>query len=446
MKSERVITVAPKESNAKKHHQRLATHFKVSQAMSEAVQQVSVSAHDPKRPRRTARWIAGIVVLVLLATTIPLGISRYNIWRAKRSKDLAQRCLALRQSKDWKQLALVSDEWRSWEASSPKAILFRAEAAQAVGEYQLAADLLYAVPIKSPERLAALTERTTLLFGPLNQPLEAERACHEVLKLEPRVFAIHQRLIYYYGITLQQEELLRQIYRSIELGCEPVEAYVYLMLADSLTFQNGFEVTNRWLSGDITQEKFLVARTIHLWKNLSMASSPDDETKEKLALAEKILAEYLEKYPENLAVLTFFANLALNQGNVERVETLLSRFPPGGTKDCRFWRIKGWLHAANDEHQLAEDAYRESLRLYPFSWSVRHELADILRRKRDFAQVAIMQELSLTGKQLRQELMEIPNARSAPKNLLIKIRDYASQCGDDFLADALSRRLRQVKH
>lgn len=413
--------------------------------MSEVVQNVAEVAQGIRPPRRTGRWIAVGIALVALAVGIPLGLSRYDSWHEQRSKDFTRRCRALRQAKDWKTLAVVSDQWRSWDTTNVAAILFRAEAAQGVDEFQMAADLLHAVPAKSPKRLAALIERTTLLFGPLNQPLEGVRACHEVLELEPRAFTIHQRLIYYYAITLQQEELLRQIYRSIELGCEPIEAYVYLMLADVLTFQNGFDVTNRWLAADVSQETFLVARTIHLWKNLSLEASPSDDTKEKLRLAETLLRDYLEQYPQNLAVLTFFANLALNNGEADQVESLLLRFPPTGMKDSRYWRFNGWLHAANDEPGKAEAAYRESLRVYPFSWSVRHELADILRRRRDFSQVAQMQELALVGKQLRQELMELPEARSVSKSLLTKIRDYASQCGDDFVADSLTQRLLHLR-
>lgn len=413
--------------------------------MSEAVQNVAEAAQGRGPPNRTGRWIAVGVALLMLGAGIPFGLARYDSWHEQRSKDFARRCRKHREAKDWETLAVVSDQWKSWDRTNATAILFRAEAAQGIGEFQLAADLLNAVPAKSPKRVAALIERTTLLFGPLNQPLEGVRACHQVLELEPRAFAVHQRLIYYYAITLQQEELLRQIYRSIELGCEPVESYVYLMLADVLTFQNGFDVTNRWLAADISQETFLVARTIHLWKNMSLESSPSDETKEKLKLAESLLRDYLEKYPQNLAVLTFFANLALNNGEADQVESLLQRFPPAGTKDGRYWRFKGWLHAANDNPDEAESAYRESLRLYPFSWSVRHELADILRRKRDFSQVAQTQELALRGKQLRQELMALPDARSVSKSLLTKIRDYASQCGDDFVSDSLTRRLLLLK-
>lgn len=408
--------------------------------MPESEPTATETGHESQRPRRIA-WIISAGLLVTLPAAFYFGRSRYDSWHAQRSKDLAVQCLQLRRAKDWNQLATVAQKWRTWDQHSVTAILFRAEAAQELGELQTAADLLYAVPPDSSKRLPALVERTALLFGPLNQPLEGVRSCREILEIEPRAFPIHQRLIYYYAMTLQQEELLRQIYRSIELGSEPVEAYVYLMLADVLTFQNGFEVTNRWLSADVTQETFLVARTIHMWKGLSLEAAPSEETKESKRLAEELLRKYLDDYPQNLAVLSFFANLALNNGEVDKLDVLLKRFPPTAQNDSRYWRFKGWLLVARDEHAEAESAYRESLRIYPFSWPVHHELADILRRKQEFSQVAAMQELALSGKELRRELMEIPDARSATKRLLVKIRDYVNRCGDDFVGEALSRRI-----
>lgn len=413
--------------------------------MSEAVHGVMESSQKSTVSRWPKHWIAAAFLLLTVVVGIVVGRPLYHSWSTQRSKDFARQCRKLRQAKDWEKLARISDQWKRWDKWNSDAILFRAEAAQAVGDLELTADLLNSIPAGNPKRLAALIERTSLLFGPLNNPLEGVLTCQQVLELEPRAFAIHQRLIDFYAFTLRQEELLRQIYRSIELGCEPVEAYVYLMLADVLTFQNGFELTNRWLAADISEETFLVARTIHLWKNLSMEASPSEETKEKLKLAEKLLREYLEKYPSNLAVLTFFANLALNAGDTEQVRVLLERFPESRANDSRYWRFKGWLHAANDEHQEAESAYLESLRLYPFSWPVRHELADTFRRNRDFARVAQTQELALFGKQLRQELMEIPDARAVSKGLLAKIRNYAAECGDDFVSDAITRRLANLR-
>ena len=395
-------------------------------------------------PRRYGRWVAFVIALVTLLVAIPFGVRQYGSWHEQRSKDFARRGRAIRQSMDWESLASVSDQWRNWDKTSAEAILFRAEAAQGLDDFRLAADLLHEIPAKHSKRLGALIERSSLLFGPANKPLDGVQACHEILEVEPRAFAAHQRLIFFYALTLQQEELLRQIYKAIELGCEPIDAYVYLALADVLTFHNGFEVTNRWLADDVSQELFLVSRTIHAWKSLSLIQPLDAESKAKMELAEKLLREYLDRFRTNTSLLTFFLNLAVTNGDAEQVEQLLTRFPATATTDSQYWRFKGWLHAARDENSEAEIAYKESLSIYPLSWTVRHELADVLRRQKNYQQVSQMQELALLGKDLRRELLEMPDARSVSKALLTKIRDYAQRCGDDFVAGALSRRIRTL--
>lgn len=412
--------------------------------MTDALANTAGDAQFQNPPRRKRFWISCVVGILILLAAVPIGLRQYGSWRERRSKDFARHCRSSRQSMDWDKLASVSDQWRAWDKSSAEAILFRAEAAQGLRDFRLAADLLNEIPGKHPKRLGALIERSTLLFGPANRPLEGIRTCQQVLELEPRAFSAHQRLIFFYALTFQQDELLRHIYKAIELGCEPVDAYVYLALADVLSFQNGFEVTNRWLADDVTQETFLVSRTIHAWKSLSLVQPPDPETKEKMELSEKLLREYLDRFRSNTSLLTFFLNQAVINGEIAEAERLLSRFPDSATTDSRYWRFKGWLHAAKDEVNEAENAYQESLNIYPLSWTVRHELADILRRQKNFQQVAEMQELALLGKDLRRELLEMPDARSVSKATLAKIRDYSRRCGDDFVADALTRRLQTL--
>ncbi len=409
--------------------------------MTDALTNTTSDVQRQNLPRYRRFWIVCVVGFLILLAMIPIGLQQYGNWRAQRSKDFARSCRANRQSMDWEKLASISDQWRAWDKKSAEAILFRAEAAQGLRDFRLAADILNEVPHKHPKRLGALIERSSLLFGPANRPLEGVKTCQQVLEIEPRAFAAHQRLIFFYALTLQQDELLRQIYKAIELGSEPIDAYVYLVLADVLSFQNGFEVTNRWLADDISQEMFLVSRTIHAWKDLSLVQPTDQETKEKMELAEKLLREYLDRFRTNVSLLAFFLNLAVTNGEVAEAERLLSYFPDNATADSRYWRFKGWIHAAKDEVDEAEAAYKESLNVYPLSWTVRHELADVLRRQKNFQQVSKMQELALLGKDLRRELLEMPDARSVTKATLTRIRDYSQLCGDDFVAGALTRRL-----
>ena len=390
------------------------------------------------------RLTLGGVLLVMALGLILVGRSQYRNWNDRQGKELARRCRALREQLNWATLADVSRQWERLEPSNANPILFQAEAAQGQSDFLRAADLLSRVPEKNAKRIPAQIERTALLFGPVNRPLEAVAACHEILAQEPRSFTPRQRLIYFYAMTLQRSEMLREIRQSLDYHSEPLEAYVYLMLADELTFQDGFEVNNRWLNGNPNQEPFLVARTIHLWKNLSQELSKTSDTKERLKLAQQLLTEYLDRYPHNLSVLTFFCELALVEGNTEWMAELLARASPD-CEDSRYWRFRGWLHAAKEEYSEAEQAYRKSLRLFPLSWISQHEFADILRRQRAFAEVQTFQNRSLVGKALRQELLQIPNARVVSNELLGKILAYARDSGDQQVAESLQQRLSNLQ-
>jgi len=55
-----------------------------------------------------------------------------------------------------------------------------------------------------------------------------------------------------------------------------------------------------------------------------------------------------------------------------------------------------------------------------------------------------MQQLALLGKDLRRELLELPDAKSVTKSILTKIRDYSKLSGDDFVAGALTRRIQTL--
>lgn len=385
-------------------------------------------------------WASGGAILLVAVSFILVGQSKSRNWRERQVREFSRRCRALRVQQDWIALADLSKQWERLEPSNATPILFQAEAAQAQSDFLGTADLLARIPEKNAKRIPAQIERTALLFGPVNRPLEAVAACHGILAQEPRSFAPRQRLIYFYALTLQRAEMLREIEESLEYHSEPLEAYVYLLLADDLTFQDGFDVNNRWLIGNPDQETFLVARTIHMWKNLSQELSKTNDTKERLNLALQLLTEYLDRYPRNLSVLTFFCDLALLDGDTNRMAELLARVSPD-CNDSRFWRFRGWLLAAKDDYPQAALAYRKSLQLFPLSWITQHELADVLRRQRAFTEVQTFQSRSLLGKALRQELLQISNARVVSNELLARILTYARDSGAQRVAETLQHRL-----
>ena len=414
--------------------------------MTEAHAEIVADGHGPPTRRKARRWILAVTAMALIIGAILAGRFGYRKWSARRTQDFAKQCRALQRDMDWTGLASVAQQWAQWDTTNADAVLFQAEAAQSAGDLQTAADLLGQVPARSSKHLPALIERTTLLFGPLAKPLEGVSVCEQILEIEPRAYLVHQRLIFFYALSLQREKMLRQIALAMELGCDSPDAYVYLMLADHLTFQNGFELNNRWLQSDVNQEIFLVARTVHRWKILAQSQSSTSDSQKQMALAEQLLSEYLERFPANTTVLEFFLERAIATGDVSRVEALLSRFPAAdSTGDSRYWRGRGWWHAARDEVDQAVEAYRKSLRCYPFGWGTRHELADVLRRRQEFQEVAQQQALALQGKALRQKLQELPDARSASPAVLQAIYEYVKQCGDDRTTTALAKRLQQFR-
>lgn len=396
------------------------------------------------RPRK-GRWLLrSVLCLIVAAAAIVGGQYGYRKWHDRQTKALTKQCRQLREKGDWEQLADVSQKWNKWDTQNADAILFRAEAAQGQDDLATAADLLAQLPDNSPKRIPALMARTSLLLGPLNRPMEGIETCKLALEINPRVYLAHQRLIFFYAITLQNERLLAQIRQSLELECEPVDAYSYLIMADDITLTNGFEVNNNWLKGDINQEEFLVARTIHKWNQLRIEPFPNDETVEKIKLAEKLLADYRQRFPKNAAAIVFHIDKSMVSGDLDEIESLLSVYP--SHKDSRYWRYLGWWLAACDRIDESEAAYRESLKHFPLSWTSRHELADVLRRKQKFQEVVGLEKLVVLGKDLREKIMKLPDVQKISPEILREFRDYADQCGDQLTATSLSRRLRRMSN
>ena len=70
--------------------------------------------------------------------------------------------------------------------------------------------------------------------------------------------------------------MIRQIRTAIEIGNEPRESYIYLFIADSLSFSNGIELNEKWLSGDPDSELYQVGEAIFTSETLDASISMDD--------------------------------------------------------------------------------------------------------------------------------------------------------------------------
>ncbi len=141
----------------------------------------------------------------------------------------------------------------------------------------------------------------------------------------------------------------------------------------------------------------------------------DESGRRKIALHEKVLTEYLGRFPRNLELLSYFLKQGLPQRKRWSVRSnCWHRRPPKPSSDNRFWRFKGWVHAAQRQYPLAEAAYRHALQLNPYDWHSQHELADVMRKLKKHAQVEVLQAQALEGKELRKAIMQLPNVQDIP--------------------------------
>ncbi len=383
--------------------------------------------------RRT--WVGMTVLLLLAGAAWP----SYRWWSDYRTQAFKTDCQAAADSKDWERLEELTTRWLAWDGTNGFAWLFLAEAAQQQEDFERTAECLARLSDNDPKCVPALLARVELLFGKLNRPLDAASTCERILKINPRIATPHQRLIFFYSMTLERRKLVQQIRQSIELRREPPEAYVYVFLANVLKFSNGLSVTDRWLKQYPNHEPFLVAKAYY-----TGATGPSKnifEPNEGFAGDSSLMDEYLKRFPKNLEVVAFHLERSIIAGDTDRVAELLADLPAGADQDSRFWRSSGWFHAARNELAEAEAAFRQALRVNAYDWRSRHELADVLRRLGKLDEVETTVRLASKGKKFERELLELPKASEVSGELLGRLGEYAEECGDHQVADGIRERL-----
>ncbi|MEO1999077.1 MAG: hypothetical protein ABGZ17_27845, partial [Planctomycetaceae bacterium] len=327
--------------------------------------------------------MAALVLVVLVAA----GWWGHDQWVVRTTASYGQQCRALRNEKQWNALAQLGQEWSEWDPQSADAWLFQAEAAQETNALETAVRFLAKVPSGHAKAIPALILKTNIEFEDLNKPLNAVDTCQQLIRIKPNLPFANQRLIFFYALTSQRQKLIDQITAAIRLGCEPREAYAYLMISDALTFSNGFEVNSAWRQSSPEAEVFIVGRAVQMAQYIQALPNVDTSIYGTAETRNRLMRDYLEQYPHNPALLRYFLHRAVGQGDVRQVGQLLSQVLDEQSEDSIFWRYRGWYHNAHDELDQAEDAYRRSNALYPLDWQTKHELAAVLRRKKQLSEV-----------------------------------------------------------
>ena len=386
---------------------------------------------------RLALVIGVLLVVVAAWVCLQPGATRY-----------AELCRRAVEGRQWRELASQSQSWSEAEPANAQAWLYRAEAAQHQQDFAAVSRFLANVPPESEFGIRAWETRIELQFGPLNQPLAAVESCQRLLKSDPNSKVAHQRLIYFFAMTLQRRKLIEQVREAVARRCEPREAYTYLFFADSLRLSNAGSQNALWVESDPGSELFAVAQAIAIGEALEGQTPRDDpevlaKIRESIERRDRTFQELLQKYPHNLELLAFFLRQAVEQGDANRVADLLAEAPAEAEFDNRLWRYRGWLLQHHDHLMEAEAAYQQALKLHPLDWGTRHLLAGLMRRKGELAEAGRLERLVMLANPLRVQLQKQETVRWIPTQILKDLADYAAGCQDQLIAESLHAQMQR---
>lgn len=384
------------------------------------------------------RWIvAGVVIAVL-------GIAAVPAWRHtadRRAKQLLAECEDAQAASDWKALQQHSADWLWWQPENGQAIVYRALAAEQLGDARAASDFLNSLPDDSEFAIAGLSSRVDILLSRLNEVSEAEATCRRMLKINPATGRAQQRLIYIYSLTQRVSDLRTQAFDAIRNGCEPPETYPYLFISEALDFENGLNTTTRWLLGEPDNEDVLVAQAIYAHRSRKR----DDQARMLIRRSDGRTTQFekaCEDFPSNLALLAHRIQFHIENAEWEPAGALLSSAPSEALEDGRFWRFKAQIHENQGELNEAKTAVEKALELNPLSWRTRMLYSAVLRQTSDLEEVKAQSELALKGKELERELLALDDARGWVQSPLAhRMVLHGEACGDKFIAEALASRL-----
>ncbi|MGB4709881.1 MAG: tetratricopeptide repeat protein [Fuerstiella sp.] len=400
---------------------------------------LNVSIPDNKHPgakRRARLIVAGIALL--------LGVSLACHWvtRTKTDEQYRIECKTLSDTSQWNKLEQLAREWTGVSAMPDEAYLYLAEAQFESGQTQQALETLVLVPAKSPRSFAALITACNLQFGELNRPMDGVETLKLMIKRKPTSISSRQRLIFFYAITLQRQEMLNAIYDAIEFRAEPPDAYVYLMLADHLSFTNGFARNSEWLESDPDSEVFQVARIVQLIDNIE--TTENDHAKAVLERYLQTFNELRQKHPQNTVLLVTAVERAAKQFNVSEVDTLIQQVPLE-QQDSVILRWKAWVQFQQDAFESCQELLHQSLSQYPLDWHTWHELSACRRRLGDIEGASQAAEIALIGKALRKEMLQLDDASAISTDTLRRLQQYAERCGEHRASLAIGTRLYGLK-
>lgn len=389
---------------------------------------------------RRIRFVWLIPLLAILVLAVPISQFARQYLRERALIALDRDAYELKRQKNWEELKKVSEKWSILQPESADAWLYRAEAAEALEDWESMVDFLDHVPRTDPRAVGALLSKSITEFEKLNRPFAGAKTCDEVLELNPLVMVAHKQTIFFYMMTLQRKEALWRIRRAIKLRRESPETYVFLVSAHWLNPAALYQNNTIWLEGNPDSEIFEVARAMPIYTTAAKDDPKQAAVVEHIPTAEKLL----EKYPHNPELLSFFINQSITNGDLERVQSLLAAFPPEiAETDARFWRAKAWCEEILEDLEAAERSLRRGFELDRYWWVIHFQLHDLLRRQGRTEEATWFFNAYKIAKDLS---IEITSLNKSPENLdelkfCRELLVLAELIEDDEIANTLKERV-----
>lgn len=380
---------------------------------------------------------AGIVLIIAAA------VWGYLQWQSAQETARLQRALQkAERNGDWSvaaelaaQLTLVlpDDPW-SWYSLG--------QARERKQDFAGAASAFGRVQVDGPRGIDASLALMKLRLRHLNQPLESIKTASQLLQLDPKLSDPRRTRIYFYGMTLQRSLLLQDIYAAIENRADLPEHYVTLVSLEELSFSDGGQVTEAWLQSAPQDPELKVAHCVQVATiaKARFLTAPSESL--RLAMVESLsqVRQMLMEVPGSPRLLDVLLQDAVENGNLDAAEKLLSDVSDSSLQDPMIWYWMGAFHRQTGDLAEAERALLQALQIHPLGWKVRAELAQVLRATGRIEEAATQQALAAEGIRLTAEIRRLAHVSNASREFLLEIAEYAVECKDWNVANGIFRR------
>jgi tetratricopeptide (TPR) repeat protein len=401
------------------------------------------SAPQPSAETKSSKY-RYLVFLSLVALVVSLGsLGLYLVNRNTAINNAKAELKLAEHTRDWANVLLWATKWTELSPTNPDAWLQRANAAKQLSKWDELIDCLEQVPAGHANYFEANALAADTLISELNNVEKAERILSQLYEVFPNKPYVVQRLTYLYSMTQQRTKLSKLLGEAIEREVEPREAYFYLFSQHELFFTNGLLKNTIWEQKTPDFEPLVVSKAIYLARaNPTEASNlfgDDLQVPGDVSQVKKLLED---RYPHNEELICYLIELEVDNGNVEEVKRLSSRFRVEHQRLSRYWRYQGWLADNEGDVQKSIDAYRKSLEIDPLDWSTHLEIGNVYRAAGQLPQAEKELEIAIRGKQLSRALMELPSIYEANEEQMQDLLKYIEDCGATNIAAAYRQRLK----